>query len=474
MDVLITFSIIYILGLVLHLIMWPDSFVASIDTFITFAYSIRFIPFYWHHIFTGCVYGGMMQVFPYPIAILILQWLFFTSVLGYLFLRIKNCTRINSKARFLVLFLLFTPESLRLETDPYRNSLYAILCLFFFTKVLFDVLDRRDVNTVELLQTLALGAFVALWRSEGIVLGILGIIIYLCVGCRNFHWKKRIMFFLCFSLITFVFSIPQSLGEEKYYGNDYLVVSTMKPLNLIFNDPDRNLSYSGATEDIQAIDAVVKVEYITKWGLNGMWVNNREQGREDIDQTFATDEERTAYVKAVARIILHNPKTYLIGQTNFFMKSIGIKNMIPEPLYLGGDEYSINVSLRMWAQGSTDYFTIPGTYAWEINPKRQAVLGTIYENQKIFKRNFGDAYGVVLHILDIVLAVYVFIREIVAVVKKDYSKMIFGLLAMLWLGELGIIFLTMPYSYSIYVYPFMTFMYMMLPIYFFVKRKKQN
>lgn len=54
--------------------------------------------------------------------------------------------------------------------------------------------------------------------------------------------------------------IPQTNGEKKYYGSDYLIISTIRPLSLIIH---REQTYVGAEEDLANIDAVIDLDYIS-------------------------------------------------------------------------------------------------------------------------------------------------------------------------------------------------------------------
>ena len=59
----VLFGITFAGILLLQFILWKETFSAEVDNYITLGYSVRFLPYYWHHVFTGCVYSAVMMIF---------------------------------------------------------------------------------------------------------------------------------------------------------------------------------------------------------------------------------------------------------------------------------------------------------------------------------------------------------------------------------------------------------------------------
>ena len=73
--------------------------------------------------------------------------------------------------------------------------------------------------------------------------------------------KVAKMFVSClvFVVLFAIVKLPQSIGETNYYGKDYLIISTTRPLSVIVH---RDQTYEGAEEDLANTSV-----YQTKIGL---------------------------------------------------------------------------------------------------------------------------------------------------------------------------------------------------------------
>ena len=68
-HVLRLFSKIYFIGLIMELSFFPESFGLEMDNYTNYAFTLRFMPTYWHSIYLGAVYGGCMMALPHPFGI---------------------------------------------------------------------------------------------------------------------------------------------------------------------------------------------------------------------------------------------------------------------------------------------------------------------------------------------------------------------------------------------------------------------
>ncbi len=453
-KVFATFAVIFCLGVVVGLLVWPECYGISIDNYITYYYALRFIPFYWHHMFTGCIYGAMMMVIPVTAAIALLQWLFLVWTVGYLFFRIYKSSRFKKNTEWFALGLLLLPEFFEVAVNPYRNVLYTILCINFFTVITMDALDKVSLDKGRIIYLVSVGSIVTLWRSEGLVLGVLGVLAAVFAGYRA-NLKKAAFAIAIFAACVFVIGRPQKIGNAKYYGNDYLIVSSIRPIQYILNSEYSNLTYDGAGEDIAAVEAIVPLNVLKQWGLYGYVSNNRAQGREDIDQSFASKEEKSRFIKAYVRLGIHNIKPCLVSQLNYFYKAMGIDFQYYAPEYRGEDTGMPEYRLAAWDKGMQEFSQNASMGAWQNSSLRTAgynIFAQIRDKYIVFL----DAVGlsVFAHVAMLALTIALLIREFVNVIRKKYDKLFLGLMLLVWLLELGVIIVGMPFSYSLYLYPF--------------------
>ncbi len=305
----LVFVIILAVGSVLLMLSWPDVFVRSNDNLLTYSSAVRLTPDYWHCAYSGYIYAGMLLFFPADFSITLVQWLFFVFMLGYLYERVGA---VAPKLKYLVFLLFVLPNTLLIIMDSYRICQFVIIALFYVTLIFLDIIEKKEPSFKRYVLVALLGSFLSIWRSEAIIFGTLFYLIYVIFTGRRAENKKQIgkkilpilIFALCFVLIM----IPQKIGEKKYYGKDYHIINSMYPLHAYLNSKQTNLGYEGASEDIAAIDKVIPTYAIFEYGMDGYRrYNYSVMGNTDINQSCASSEDASAYMKAYISIVLHNP-----------------------------------------------------------------------------------------------------------------------------------------------------------------------
>ena len=134
-KVLIVFGSVFLFLVVFQFFFWvPEYFFLVSDNCTSLASSIRFIPTYWHHIFTGCLYSAALMVAPFPFTIAVLQPLAFSCVLGYI--------STNTKIKLPILLIFLFPFTMFIAKNPYRNAFYGILCMFYFAYLIVGYFDK--------------------------------------------------------------------------------------------------------------------------------------------------------------------------------------------------------------------------------------------------------------------------------------------------------------------------------------------
>ena len=89
-----------------------------------------------------------------------------------------------------------------------------------------------------------------------------------------------------------------------------------------FRNPDADFTYDGADSDLNSIEAVVPIEILREYGMNGFRNYNWTKGHRDFNQTLVSDNAAEAYMSAYYRIILNNLDTFFDVQLNCFYNAL--------------------------------------------------------------------------------------------------------------------------------------------------------
>ncbi|MCR5311215.1 MAG: hypothetical protein K6E32_07380 [Lachnospiraceae bacterium] len=362
----IPFLIIYSVGTVCILLAWPEVLIGILgmdDNLVTFAAGVRLTPDYWHSAYSSMIYAASKLLFPLNFSVTLVQWTFAFYVFTYIWFRAEKNF---GKLKYLLLIVLAFPGILFVAANGHRIYPYALLTILFFATIAFDIVEQRKRKPSEMLVLTVAAAFLSVWRSEGIILGALGLGVYLLYtyGRKILRTAGFVAVFLCFFVL---FSLPQKIGSIKYYGSDYSIYNSFVTLEHILNDPDANLSYDGAADDLKAIDAVVPIRYIKRYAVDGFRrYNYSVKGNKDINQTGCTAEEGKAFETAYTGLILHNPRIYIKTQVAKLLGSVGIYDAVrfevstdPEPSSeLAEWEYC------GWTEGYSDFFSEKAAVLW--------------------------------------------------------------------------------------------------------------
>ena len=446
------FLVFFLFCLAGILLLWPDPFTASADNYITYSYAIRFWPEYWHSAYTSCVYAAMLMVVPSPVFLTVFQLIFAIFVLGYFYNRMADSPVLKGKGKYSVFLMFLMPGVYTLFTNSYRTELYALLCMFAVAMTAMDIVDQKERGTGSLICNLFLCGFIGVWRTEGIILGFLLFIVQL-LFLYKYKPAKSLVCFLCMALAFGVFLVPQKLGDVKYYGKDYSFINSFPVLKNILSS---DFSYDGAEEDMAALDEVVPVEALRYYGMDGYRRYNYANGRKDINQSLASDETASAYMKAYYRIVLHNLPIYAKTQISMLLKAI----MVLEDEYVVGcDQPPVPDlppwTLESWDIGRQDLENEPFVREWmdtEIHQRFSAFAGKgIALVEHTLERIYF--YSAVLILIPL-FEIFLFFREGIRLLKKKKNR--FGLagIAFLLLGQAAAIALVMPAGALVYFHAY--------------------
>ncbi len=447
----ILFLVIFVVGVIVLALCWPYVFSVSEDNFITYACAVRLTPDYWHNAYSSFIYGACLLVFPVDFMILLVQWSFYLFAVAYIFFRVE---KIAPKIKYIAFVLFILPGAFLIIRDSYRIFQYLIISVIFCSIIFFDIIEKRKRKLTEVIFIAVLAAFLAVWRSEGVLWASAFFVIYILFGSGEILRQKllRLGIFVAAFLII---STPQGIGMEKYYGNAYHVVNTVHKLRIMLTIPEINLEYEGAEEDLAAIDAVIPHEYIMAYGIKSyLRYNTGVSGFKDINQFKATNEETKRYIAAYINIARHNPKIFMkVVADAAFVSFKGSYQFYPTTNYQPEKELP-DWTFDGWDAGRGDIFSNTHTALWNIYTSKLGVGEKLCEAQAKYS-GFFMTYKIyfVLFIAYLFFLAGLFVTGIIMLIrKKDFMKFSLGLFGLVILGEyLAVMIVTPAYGYTYFI-----------------------
>lgn len=434
------FIAIYGIGL---LVSYPGYFMS--DDPIIWGYATRYYPVYWHHYLTSLFYMIGMSIMPASIGPVFLSDLCYALVYAYIYH--QACEIYETKFKYVAALLAVLPSTLLGALMCFRPALYTPFFLFYFAFLFFDYKKKAELTKGKLFLLLVLTVVLCQWRSEGLVLfGFAPFLLPMAYRKCPFEKKdgnwhlikprvaKLFVVLAVFGILFVVVKTPQSIGEKKYYGKDYLIISTTRPLSVIVH---REQTYEGAEEDLENISAITDFGYLHNDSLSCSAYNryNTDHNEGKYTQTGADEQTQNAYLKSAFRLICKNLDLYLGERLQLFLVSNGIYN------------YNKEMVLNLKPVASTDFhlYNHDREYGFELLEayRRIPVQGT--DSYALFLYKFGgEAY-----IPCLILALALLIG---CIVKRKW--LLFTAMLSLFARE-AVIFLTAPASFIQYSYPMM-------------------
>ena len=333
--------VLLLCGCALLLLYYPYNWLLEMDNLMVYAQAIRYYPDYWQSMLTGCIYNACLMVFHHAFFIPFILTSFFLGALYYLSQKFR--VHFGKKAVWIPYIVLVFPETYQLMVNPYRNCIYAVFCIWFFSLLAFDFIEKRVYNTGRLVLMSGIALILTVLRTEGIFFAVLFVILLLWQ--IKGQVKKMAAYAGGFALLALFLMVPQKLGEAKYFGNDYMIANYINLICSCINDEKADFSYSGAEEDIKAIETVVPMEVIGYNGLMSYYDYNLKE-RGSMNQSFATEEEQKAFLKAGLRLFSHNLPNVLYNRIRYFASANGISGLSYEFKYPSSEEIRAVLALR--------------------------------------------------------------------------------------------------------------------------------
>lgn len=467
----VAFLVLFAAALVIAVSVYPDMYEYEIDDLIVYYNATQYVPLYWHHYLTGCVYAASYMLFPHPLVLPLVQAALFCGLIASVFARLY--ARFGGRRAWPALLLFAVPASYYIGLSPYRNCLFTILCLYVFSEVLFLFVDGRAPSKKQLALLIPAFGIIAVWRSEGILYLLLLPVVLLTLGKTT--WLKTALLTGLACVVAVAVLLPQNYGmanAEEGIGKNYKLISAMNALQDIYRNENANLSYDGADADSAVVDSFVPLNLLKEYGLAGFRYYNMENGRR-INYSGRSDADIAAFMSAYQRIVLHNLKLFLGTQVNRACEALSLPTPFSESEYQGEhtdvDMTELYAASRvLWAQGrdklaqtafwSLDTATFSGTVHSLLQRAINKLLG-LYES--------GTKYvSMAAHVLAPLAALFVGIRA--SLRRKNLFPLAFVLI--LW-AELAAIVIMAPEGRAAYYYPVVYGFYLFLIIVPVVRKK---
>lgn len=309
------------LSFVISVLVLPGNFTYEPDNLLSYSFAVRNIADYWQSVYLGCLYRGALYVFPHPMALPFIQ---LTSLIGVVYYISERVRSLFGKTQAILTWLVvLLPEFWEIGINPYRNCIYTIMSLWFFSVLFFDCIEKKKRPVREVFFICFAGAFLSVFRSEGIIAA--GVLLAALLMIYKVPVKKLYKLLLFTVCVCVTFSIPQKLGEKKYYGKDYSMINNMNILKDVLSDKNVNLEFDTAEEDLKAINRIVPLEGLMIYGIQEYRANNFVKNN-TVNQSFASKEEQDAFIKGARDIILHNPGVFLKNRLAVFCEANGISS----------------------------------------------------------------------------------------------------------------------------------------------------
>lgn len=474
-TIIIIFSIIWVITTLVTAIGWPDNTIVW-DNLIVYSYALRLVPDYWHSVYMTSLYAALLMTIPHPFFISVFQCALYAFSITYICFRIDSCEKITKKKwiRNCVLISVLFRDSYKVFSYAARGELNVMFTLVFLTVILFDIIEGKKREKTEIILMASFAIFLSLFRTEGIIIGILGFAIWYILIYRPKILRTAGALVMMLAVYC-VLSLPGKVGEIKYYGSDYLIINTIVPLHNILCAENANINYEGANNDIIAINEIVPSEIICEYGVEGYRSYNYLQGRRDFNQSLAGEEKSEAYLKAYRNLIIHNVPIFLKTQTGLVISAFESGFSPYEEIYLGMHNELPAFGYDIWETGKNDIGASAGCVAWTENDIRNSALKCLNFVCNKYNSLWVKTFAYLAFILaEILLSIYIVIKTICDVLKKNYSLLGVGMVALLLCCYFGALWLTIPTDFNIYFHAYFYCTYIVEAIYIALISEKKE
>lgn len=444
----------------LLVILWPGTW--SWDDAITLnvlCYYDTFFP--WQHILTGIYQDVLLQFLPFPGGLILLQNGIIALCVAYCVTKLEVAFSLKHLSNPLLDILLkllpfLLPPVLMYQFSGYRMGLYVYLDLTMLVMLLCAGKNDSPWSWGKVLLFSFLSVIVTVWRTEALVY-IPGLVLLLALIRRDtLTWAKK---GLCVLLIQCGFVGLNQWQSQELGDANYQIASLMRPCVELVRaaDPTRD------AQELSAIDSVVILEVIyshpSENGENLYWFG-------DCVRDYPP-EAYGDFLKAMVKLSLKYPKVVFLERWNLFLEGSGITGASVDNIETArffDEDYT---------SGAKTVTIFKGWFAYEPIFKGARKQTIYWINGLTSGGQPTIAYRLIWNAIipELILA-FVWLRLLIQ--KKWYP----WLLCSMVLAKLGIVFLTQPSRWLMYVLPFYLLGYAYLTfrpwIYYSGKKGKTN
>ena len=309
--------VLFALPMLAVLVVWlflRHSFTPPGDEFNLFTRATQLDSFaFWFNYPSGYYWIMGIMLVPVPMGPIYIKLVLQALVCGYCLARQYERSGLLRSLPLYLLFLL--PFVLEQGISAHRLPVYGMLFLFLAAKLMYDRLDGCHLDWKTLVLESAILAVLSIWRTEGIYLSVLGIIL-IVVAYRVPLKKASLKKLLCYVLIFAAVALPQL---SAYTNAPYPASLRTKPLcgyALV------NMFRNGLTEEMidredwEAINTYLPFETIHEYNekhgdYNYAWAFIMN----DTEPNIGYDDQEK-FCDATKRVVIRNLPIYLKSQLN--------------------------------------------------------------------------------------------------------------------------------------------------------------
>ena len=467
------FVVLYLVGTIFLFILWPEVFtyrnMHMNDNLTTYASALRLTPDYWHSFYLSIVYAASMLVIPAKFSISLFQWSTFMFALAYIYYKAKKH---SPKLRYVIFTVFLFPNALEFITYSHRVCMYMSVVAIYIAIICFDMLEKRERKLIDYIWIAAFAAFISVWRSEGIIIGALTFLIYVIYGSRR-NVKFIIGRLAIYGLFFVLISVPQKIGDAKYYGKDYTLMNSFDTLYYILNSDEADFEYTGANDDLEAIDNVVPLQVIKEYSTEGYRSYNvNVRGNKDINQSMVGVESANKYIDAYHNIIKHNIGLTAKVKINLILKAFGFKPIYELQEYSGEHVWSSEWHYDGWDIGYAEYYSSNFITKWRNVPIKSRIAEKVFRvARNYYNFTFESGIYAFLIVCMIIANTYIAIRGLIGLIKKKQEHInVLGAIRLVNLMSFFAITIVMPAPAYFYFFPSFCVMTLVIYIYLIGRR----
>lgn len=267
----------------------------------------------WFNYLTNYYYIVALMILPFKYGPIFAKIVLEFFVTGYVVFRCREYFGKIPGAFSYLVFILY--PVIAYTTSAHRLPVYFFLYLLLFCKLLFDALEKKNLNKITYSLIIILGAMLTQWRTEGIYMAVLLPILMLFVYPSLRSKKNTVILVVVTCLVQFVVSLPQNgIGA----GLSDKANDRMKPFyaytitNMYRNglDLEKNAQDLAIVDKYLSLDKIREInEYYQDINYEDVLILYKDDFigvREDADVA-----EFIEYSEALKRIFKNNPDVFM-------------------------------------------------------------------------------------------------------------------------------------------------------------------